>query len=316
MEGTITLVDLTKRYRDTLAVDRLNFEITPGRVTGFLGPNGAGKSTTMRMILGLTLPTSGTSLIGNRPYSSLRDPLREVGALLDAGAVHPGRTAAAHLRALARSNRIQPSRVARVLDTVGLGAAADRKVGEFSLGMRQRLGVATAILGDPGVLLFDEPVNGLDPEGVVWIRRLMRSMASEGRTVLVSSHLMSEMEDTADQVIVMGRGRLLADAPMRELVGRTAPTVRIRTPQVDALRRAVLEAGLTVEQTDAEELAVADVHPSDLGEIAFRIGARVHELTHARSTLEDAYLQLTAESVEYSSALPATSGAGRPADDH
>ena len=161
----ITLVDLTKRYRDTLAVDRLNIEITPGRVTGFLGPNGAGESTTLRMILGLTVPTSGTSLIGNRPYTSLRDPLREVGALLDAGAVHPGRAAAAHLRTLARSNRIQPSRVARVLDTVGLGAVADRRVGEFSLGMRQRLGVATAILGDPGVLLFDEPVNGLDPEG-------------------------------------------------------------------------------------------------------------------------------------------------------
>ncbi len=311
MEANITLVDLTKRYRDTLAVDHLTIEVMPGRVTGFLGPNGAGKSTTLRMLLGLTVPTSGTALIGNRAYATLRDPLREVGALLDAGAIHPGRTAVAHLRAVARSNRIPLSRVTEVLETVGLGAAADRRVGEFSLGMQQRLGVATAILGDPGVLLFDEPVNGLDPEGVVWIRRLMRSMAAEGRTVLVSSHLMSEMEDTADQVIVMGRGRLLADAPMRELISGTAPTVRIRTPEFRPLRRALLDAGLTVEQTDTEELTVADVVPSDLGDIAHRIGARVHELTSTRSTLEDAYLQLTSDSVEYSSALPATVGAGR-----
>jgi len=310
----ISLKELSKQYGDTLAVDRLTIDVSPGRVTGFLGPNGAGKSTTMRMVLGLTHPTSGATLVGNRPYASLRHPLREVGALLDASAVHPRRTAIAHLRALARSNAIPPARVTEVLESVGLGAAAGRMVGGYSLGMRQRLGVAAALLGDPGVLLFDEPVNGLDPEGVVWIRRLMRSMAAEGRTVLVSSHLMSEMEDTADQIVVLGRGRLLADAPVQEFVSSAAATVRVRTPEVGTLRRALLDEGFAVDQIATEELSVSDTGPRAVGDVAFRVGARVHELTTTSATLEDAYMRLTADSVEFASSPPTTVNADAPAN--
>jgi len=210
--------ELTKRYRDTVAVDGLSFAVKPGMVTGFLGPNGAGKTTTMRVLLGLSAATSGEALVGGRRYPAIDRPLREVGALLDAGDVHPGRSAVSHLRWLARTNEIGADRVTTVLEQVGLAAVARRRVGGFSLGMRQRLGIAAALLGDPGVLVFDEPVNGLDPQGVRWIRELMRSLAAEGRTVLISSHLMSEMELTADRLIIIGRGRLLADTTVGELI--------------------------------------------------------------------------------------------------
>ena len=216
----IEVRELTKRYGRSVAVDGLSFQVRPGTVTGFLGPNGAGKSTTMRVILGLDAPTSGTALVNGRRYRSLRHPMREVGALLDANAVHAGRTAFDHLRWMARSNRIPVSRVTAVLEQVGLAGVARKRVGGFSLGMRQRLGIAAALLGDPGVLLFDEPVNGLDPDGVRWIRELMRALAAEGRTVLISSHLMSEMALTADHIVVVGRGRLIAEAPVKELQAR------------------------------------------------------------------------------------------------
>jgi len=214
----IEVNELTKRYRDAVAVDELSFTVEAGMVTGFLGPNGAGKTTTMRVLVGLVEPTGGEALIGGRPYSSFPCPLREVGALLDANAVHPGRSAVEHLRWLARTNGIGPSRVAAALDQVGLTDAARTRVGRYSLGMRQRLGIAAALLGDPGVLIFDEPVNGLDPQGVRWIRELMRSLAADGRTVLISSHLMSEMELTADRLVIIGRGRLLMDTTIGELV--------------------------------------------------------------------------------------------------
>ena len=216
--AVIEVNELTKRYRDAVAVDELSFTVEPGMVTGFLGPNGAGKTTTMRVLVGLVEPTAGEALIGGRSYSSFRHPLREVGALLDANAVHPGRSAVEHLRWLARTNGIGPGRVATALDQVGLTDAARTRVGRYSLGMRQRLGIAGALLGDPGVLIFDEPVNGLDPQGVRWIRELMRSLAAEGRTVLISSHLMSEMELTADRLVVIGRGRLLMDTTIGELI--------------------------------------------------------------------------------------------------
>ncbi|MFI5897888.1 ABC transporter ATP-binding protein [Actinoplanes sp. NPDC051513] len=216
--GVIEVNELTKRYRDTVAVDELSFSAEPGMVTGFLGPNGAGKTTTMRILLGLATPTAGAALVGGRAYASLDHPLREVGALLDAGAVHPGRSAVEHLRWLARTNDIAASRVTMVLDQVGLAGAARTRAGRYSLGMRQRLGIAAALLGDPGILIFDEPVNGLDPQGVRWIRELMRSLAAEGRTVLISSHLMSEMELTADRLIIIGRGRLLMDTTVGELI--------------------------------------------------------------------------------------------------
>jgi len=216
--AVIDVNELTKRYRDAVAVDELSFTVEPGMVTGFLGPNGAGKTTTMRVLLGLVAPTAGEALIGGRPYSSFPSPLREVGALLDANAVHPGRSAVEHLRWLARTNGIGAARVAETLDRVGLTGAARTRVGRYSLGMRQRLGIAAALLGDPGVLIFDEPVNGLDPQGVRWIRELMRALAAEGRTVLISSHLMSEMELTADRLVIIGRGRLLMDTTVGELI--------------------------------------------------------------------------------------------------
>jgi ABC-2 type transport system ATP-binding protein len=218
--GVIEVNQLTKRYRSKVAIDGLSFTVKPGVVTGFLGPNGAGKTTTMRVLLGLATPTAGGALVGGRTYASIRHPLREVGALLDANAVHPGRSAVNHLRWLATTNGIGAARIASTLEQVGLAAVARRRVGGFSLGMRQRLGIAAALLGDPGVLIFDEPVNGLDPQGVRWIRELMRALAAEGRTVLVSSHLMSEMELTADRLIIIGRGRLLADTTVDELIAR------------------------------------------------------------------------------------------------
>ncbi|MFF8680231.1 ABC transporter ATP-binding protein [Streptomyces sp. NPDC015237] len=301
----ITLERLTKRYGDKTAVSDLSFEVNPGKVTGFLGPNGAGKSTTMRMIVGLDAPTSGRALVGGERYEELRHPLREVGALLDARAGHPGRSAHQHLLGLARSNGIPASRVAEVLETVGLTEVAKKRIGSFSLGMGQRLGIAAALLGDPEVLLFDEPVNGLDPDGVRWVRELMRSLADEGRTILVSSHLMSEMQETADHLLVIGRGKIIADAPIEEVIaGSSLTAVRVRTPQPDVLRRELLEFGLRVEpDTGSEpgELLVVGGTLEEIGDLAFHRRVPIHELSMRRASLEQAYMELTAASVEYGS---------------
>ena len=246
LAAVIELVGLTKAYRARVAVDDLTVTIEPGRVTGFLGPNGSGKTTTMRCVLGLTRPTSGTATVLGRPYRSLRHPMRRVGALIDPGARHPARTAHAHLRALAQTNGLPAARVDEMIELVGLESVAYERVGGFSLGMGQRLGIAVALLGDPDVLLLDEPVNGLDPEGIRWVRELLRDLADEGRTVLVSSHLMSEMEDTADHLVVLGRGRLLADLPMADLLDQHA-AVRVRSPQGPLLAAALRRLGAVVE---------------------------------------------------------------------
>ncbi|MBO2452013.1 ATP-binding cassette domain-containing protein [Actinomadura barringtoniae] len=298
----ITLRGLTKRYGDKVAVDGLTLEIAPGKVTGFLGPNGAGKSTTMRMILGLDRPTAGTALIGGRAYASLRHPLREVGALLDAKAVHPGRPARAHLLAMARSNGIPTTRVDDVLETVGLTQVARKRAGSFSLGMGQRLGIAGALLGDPQVLMFDEPVNGLDPDGVLWVRRLMRSLAAEGRTVFVSSHLMSEMQLTADRLVVIGKGRLLADAPVAEVISSSSRNaVRVRTPQPDALiKHLSAEAGPPhLTPTGQDELMISGLPIERIGSLCFEHGIPLYELSPQQASLEEAYMELTGASVEY-----------------
>ena len=303
----ITLDRLTKTYGTTTAVDDLSLAIAPGRVTGFLGPNGAGKSTTMRMILGLAAPTSGTATIDGRAYAELRHPLREVGALLDASALHPGRTARSHLVAMARSNGLPLARVDEVLDIVGLTSVAQKRAGSFSLGMGQRLGIAGALLGDPGVLLFDEPVNGLDPDGVLWIRGLMRSLAAEGRTVLVSSHLMSEMQQTADQLVVIGRGRLIADSPVSELIaGNSLSTVIVRVPEAaDRIRLhdALTGAADSIESA-GDELVVSGIRGARIGDIAHDLGVRLHELHTHSASLEEAYMHLTADSVEFGAPTP------------
>jgi len=300
----ITLERLTKRYGEHTAVDGLDVTIEAGTVTGFLGPNGAGKSTTMRMILGLDRPTSGRALIDGRPYAELRRPLREVGALLDAGAVHPGRPARAHLRAMARTHDIPLRRVDEVLDLVGLTEVAHRRAGSFSLGMSQRLGVAAALLGDPRALVLDEPVNGLDPDGVRWIRELIRSLAARGRAVFVSSHLMSEMQVTADRLVVVGRGRLIADAPVAELIGAASTTgVVVRTPDpagLAVLAERLRRAGARVSAGDtADALAVLGVSTDEVGRVAYDAGVVLAELSSRRASLEEAYLELTAGAVEY-----------------
>ncbi|MGW0394919.1 ABC transporter ATP-binding protein [Streptomyces sp. NPDC003042] len=310
----ITLDRLTKRYGDKTAVSDLSFEINPGKVTGFLGPNGAGKSTTMRMIVGLDAPTTGRALIGGKPYGSLRHPLREVGALLDARAGHPGRSAHHHLLGMARSNGIPASRVAQVLETVGLTEVAKKRIGSFSLGMGQRLGIAAALLGDPKVLLFDEPVNGLDPDGVRWVRELMRSLAAEGRTVFVSSHLMSEMQETADHLVVIGRGKVIVDAPIEEVIaGSSLNAVKVRTTQPDVLRRELVRSGMSVEQgggTAPGELIVVGGSLEQIGDVAFSNQVPVHELSLRKASLEQAYMELTASSVEYTT--PSVTAAADP----
>jgi ABC-2 type transport system ATP-binding protein len=307
----ISVRGLTKQYDGVRAVDDLTFDVGAGAVTGFLGPNGAGKSTTMRMVMGLDRPSSGTATVDGRRYADLPTPLREVGALLDAGAMHPGRTGRAHLRIAARSNGIPLVRVDAVIEQVGLGKAAGRRIRGYSLGMRQRLGIAAALLGDPRVLLFDEPVNGLDLDGVRWIRALLRGFADEGRTVLVSSHLMSEMQLIADRVVVIGRGRLIADADigdvLRDLGGHR---VRVRTRQADALA-AALGTRAAVTRTGPEELEVAGLTASDVGELAHAHGVPVHHLADVEQSLEDAYLTLTGESVEHHGRQTAANGAGR-----
>ena len=288
---------LTKRYGDKTAVSDLSFEINPGKVTGFLGPNGAGKSTTMRMIVGLDAPTSGRALVGGKRYEELRHPLREVGALLDARAGHPGRSAHQHLLGLARSNGIPGSRVAEVLETVGLTEVAKKRVGSFSLGMGQRLGIAAALLGDPKVLLFDEPVNGLDPDGVRWVRELMRSLAAEGRTIFVSSHLMSEMPQTADHLLVIGRGKIIADIGIGEFV-RQGSNVLVRADGQDELAPRLIEAGGSIQQGTDGSFIVTGLGARQIGEAALAAGVVLTELTPQRS-LEQAYMDLTRDSVEF-----------------
>ncbi len=297
----IRLTSLTKRYGDTVAVDDLDVEIRPGVVTGFLGPNGSGKSTTMRIIMGLDAPTSGSATINGRRYHDLERPLHDVGALLDAKSVHPGRSARNHLRALAASNRIPPRRIDEVLDFAGITSVADKKVGGFSLGMSQRLGIAAAMLGDPGVLLFDEPVNGLDPEGIRWIRELFRSLATEGRTVFVSSHLMSEMALSADEIIVIGRGRLITQGTVGDLTASADGVVTVRAVDADRLANAIEVGGGHVERRNDGTLAVSSLAAEAIGRIALDAGVALSELTPRRASLEEVYMDLTADAVEYSS---------------
>ncbi|WP_173092696.1 ATP-binding cassette domain-containing protein [Actinomadura verrucosospora] len=319
----ITLRGLTKRYGDRTAVDGLSLEVAAGKVTGFLGPNGAGKSTTMRMVVGLDRPSAGAALVGGRRYAEFRHPLREVGALLDAKAVHPGRSARRHLLAMARSNGIAAGRVEEVLGLVGLEEVAGKRAGSFSLGMGQRLGIAGALLGDPGVLLFDEPVNGLDPDGVLWVRGLMRSLAAEGRTVFVSSHLMSEMQLTADRLVVIGKGRLIADAPVAEVIASSSRNaVRVRSPRAAELAARLEEVhgavvrggpagggagrgGVEAVRVSAEELVVTGLPVDRVGWAAFEAGVPLLELREERASLEEAYMELTGTSVEYGAGVRA-----------
>ncbi|MDG6108490.1 ATP-binding cassette domain-containing protein [Dactylosporangium aurantiacum] len=291
---------LSKRYGGTVAVDALSFAVKPGQVTGFLGPNGAGKSTTMRMIVGLDHPTAGTATVNGRPYRAHPDPLRQAGALLDARSVHKGRTARAHLLALAQTHGIPASRVDEVLGLVGLESVAHRRAGGFSLGMGQRLGIAAALLGDPAVVILDEPVNGLDPNGVLWIRTLLKQLAAEGRTVLVSSHLMSEMAVTAEHLVIVGRGRLLADTTVAELIERVGVgTVVVRTPEATALRDALTAIGAVVTGVEAGLLHVGAATAERIGDVARAAGVVLHELTPRRASLEEAYMELTRSEVEY-----------------
>ncbi len=308
--------DLTKRFGDKVAVGHLSFGVQPGRVTGFLGPNGAGKSTTMRLILGLDRPTSGRTTIFGKPYSQLVNPLLTVGALLEAKSVHPGRSARNHLLFLAQTQGLPARRVDAVLELVGLRPVAGKRAGGFSLGMSQRLGVAAAMLGDPQVLLLDEPVNGLDPEGVLWIRNLMKQLATEGRTILVSSHLMNEMAVTADHLIVIGRGKLLADAPTEDVIARgSGQSVRVRTPDADRLTALIRAEGGTAvpaangngsngtavapADSQAAALTVTGIPAARIGELAASSSIVLHELTPQLASLEDAFLELTAGSLEY-----------------
>jgi ABC-2 type transport system ATP-binding protein len=313
LEQMIVTRHLTKRYGRTLAVDGLSFTVAPGLVTGFLGPNGSGKSTTMRMILGLDVPDAGSSTVHGVSYRQLRWPLREVGALLDAKAFHPGRSARNHLRCLATTNDIPAARVDEVLDLVGLTAVADRRAGKFSLGMGQRLGIASALLGDPGILLFDEPVNGLDPEGIRWVRHLLRGLAAEGRTVLVSSHLINEMALTADHLVVIGRGTLIADTSVEEFTARSrADSVRLVTPTPQRFVSALSRAGARPSVDADGAIVVTGMRPADIGELAAAARLVVYELTPVRGSLEDAFMELTSETVEFrssdarASSVPAT----------
>ncbi|MET8944261.1 ATP-binding cassette domain-containing protein [Streptomyces sp. NPDC004542] len=296
----IELDGLTKRYGETLAVDGLSFAVRPGIVTGFLGPNGAGKSTTMRMILGLDRPTAGDVRIDGTHYDRLKDPLTYIGALLDAKAVHGGRSAYHHLLCLAQSNGIPKSRVREVLETVGLTSVARKKAKGFSLGMGQRLGIAGALLGDPRILMFDEPVNGLDPEGIHWIRTLMKSMAEQGRTVFVSSHLMSEMALTADHLVVIGQGRLLADTSMAEFIRQNSRSyVRVRSPEQERLLDVLHRAGITAVEAGGGALEVDGGKAELIGELAAEHRVPLHELSPQQASLEEAFMRLTAGSVEY-----------------
>jgi ABC-2 type transport system ATP-binding protein len=312
----IEVQGLTKRYGAKIAVDNLSFGIEPGKVTGFLGPNGAGKTTTMRCILGLDYADEGTVTVGGRDYHDIAYPMREVGALLDAKAVHGGRSAYNHLLCLAQTNSLPNRRVGEVLELVGLSEVAKKRSKGFSLGMSQRLGIAATMLGDPKVLMFDEPVNGLDPEGILWIRNLMKALAAEGRTVFVSSHLMSEMANTADHLIVIGRGKLIADCSMQDFVAQSSgAAVRVRTPSADDLIKALTARGATATTVanDADgAIEVRGLTAEVIGDIAFDQGIRLHELTVVHASLEEAFMELTASSVEYHAGVPgaATSETG------
>jgi ABC-2 type transport system ATP-binding protein len=301
MQPTIEVRGVRKHYRSTVAVDGLTFTVRPGEVTGFVGPNGAGKSTTMRIILGLDAADEGDALIGGRAYRSLRTPLTQVGALLDASAIHPGRKARDHLLWLAHSNGLPRRRVDEVIEQVGLASAARRRAGGYSLGMQQRLGIAAALLGDPPVLMFDEPVNGLDPDGIVWIRGLMRSLAAEGRVVFVSSHLMSELQDTADHLIVIGRGRLIADTSVNELLAAASKDrVDVRTSRRTDAMTLLANAGATVASVDADTLTVEGITGERIAGLLSEAGLPFSELRSHRASLEEAYMELTRGAVEFS----------------
>jgi ABC-2 type transport system ATP-binding protein len=300
MEPTIEVRALRKRYRTTVAVDGLSFTVRAGEVTGFVGPNGAGKSTTMRLILGLDSPDDGEALVNGRPYRSLRTPLTQVGALLDASALHPGRRARDHLLWLAHSNGIPKRRVSEVLDQVGLASAARRRAGGYSLGMQQRLGIAAALLGDPPILMFDEPVNGLDPDGIVWIRGLMKSLAAEGRAVLVSSHLMGELEDTADHLIAVGRGRVIADTSVAKLLAAASKDrVEVTTAHREEAATVLANAGGTVTVAGADAVVVEGLSGDRVSALLTEAGIAFSELRRHRASLEEAYMDLTRGAVEY-----------------
>ena len=296
---------LSKRYGDTLAVDSLSFSVAPGKITGFLGPNGAGKTTTMRLILGLDRPTAGQVTINGKPFRQADQPMRQVGALLDAKAMHGGRSAYNHLLCVAQSNNLPRRRVDDVLGLVGLTGVAGKRSKGFSLGMGQRLGIAGALLGDPQILMFDEPVNGLDPEGILWIRNLMKALAAEGRTVFVSSHLMSEMENTADHLLVIGRGKLIADCTVAEFIAANSrQTVRVRTPQPDLLTKLVAAAGGTVRADGDGWMVITGLDASQVGDLAYDNAVRLHELSPVHASLEQAFMELTASSVEFHADMP------------
>jgi ABC-2 type transport system ATP-binding protein len=299
-DSVIEAQKLSKRYGNKVAVDQLSFSVRPGVVTGFLGPNGSGKSTTMRMIMGLDAPNSGSATINGEHYRDLRWPIREVGALLEAKAIHPGRSAQSHLLMLAEANRISRKRVEEVLEIVGLTSVAGKRAGKFSLGMSQRLGIAAALLGDPEVLLFDEPVNGLDPDGIRWVRNLLKRLAREGRTVFVSSHMMSEMALTADEVVIIGRGRLISQVPMDQLLSESSLRfVRVRSPQLDQLQSALVATGATTTTETDGSLSVRGVDEVAIGELAAKNGLVLHELAPQSGSLEDAFMELTEDSLEY-----------------
>jgi ABC-2 type transport system ATP-binding protein len=300
----ITVESLTKRYGDKLAVDDLTFEIRPGVVTGFLGPNGAGKSTTMRMIVGLDRPTEGRALVLGEPFAARADGLRRVGALLDAGEVQGSRTAQAYLRAAAATIGLGAGRVREVLALAGLEDVARQRIGSYSLGMRQRLGIALALLGDPPVVMLDEPVNGLDPDGVVWVRHLLRSLADEGRTVFVSSHLMSEVAQTADHLVVVGRGRLVADVPTGELLSAGTPSVTVRADEAATLGSLLTARGAAVERPAAELLEVRGLDAREIARTALEARLLVHELTQHSRSLEEAFMDLTHDTVEFAGTTP------------
>ena len=304
---------LTKRYGSTLAVDHLSFEVSPGAVTGFLGPNGSGKSTTMRMIMGLDTPSSGTASVNGQAYAQLRWPLREVGALLDAKAFHPGRSAYDHLWGLALTNGIPRARIDEVLDMVGLTEVAHQRAGKYSLGMGQRLGIAAALLGDPGVLLFDEPINGLDPEGIRWARYLLRDLAAEGRTVLVSSHLISEMSLTAERLVVIGRGTLIAEMSVSEFTSQSAPdTVRVVTPMTESFVNALQEAGAESRVEPGGSIVATGLTATEIGTLAADRVLTLYELTPLQGSLEDAFMELTHDAVEFRTASPSRSNGKVP----
>ncbi|APT93311.1 ABC transporter ATP-binding protein [Corynebacterium phocae] len=311
----IEVEGLTKQYGAVRAVDDLTFDVKPGLVTGFLGPNGAGKSTTMRMILGLDKPTAGRATINGKPYRDIKNPLHEVGALLDAKAVHPHRSAANHLKWMAQSNGIAPSRVDEVLGLVGLSDVAGKKAGGFSLGMGQRLGLASALLGDPGVLILDEPVNGLDPEGIYWVRSLVRALAAEGRSVLISSHLLSEMALTADHLVVIGRGKLVANQSTKDFVAANSGShVIVRSDYLDTLAESLTAEGLDFDRATDDEgrptLVINDQEVDYVGKLAFSLGVPLNELTVKRASLEEAFMGLTGDSVEYSAGTLPSGAAG------